>query len=104
MQYAVGIPSPIVITARHLAKRAPRSRYSSSRSRRPSSPSVTVSPGAPASGFAPVSTLIPGMIPRPARRSANLVPSADDWRSVSSKRMTPLTNSSRSGVVKSMSR
>ena len=33
------------ITARHLAKRAPSPRYSMSRSRRPSSPSVMVSPG-----------------------------------------------------------
>ncbi len=39
----VGRSSPIAITARHLAKRAPRSRYSARRSRRPSSPSVTVS-------------------------------------------------------------
>ena len=84
MQYAVGIPSPIVITARHLAKRAPSSRYSCSRSRRPSSPSVTFSPGAPARSFAPVSTLIPGMIPLSASSFANGVPSAVDWRSVSS--------------------
>ena len=58
-------PSPMRITARHFANRAPRSRYSARRSRRPSSPSVTVSPGEPASGFAPVSTLIPGRMPAP---------------------------------------
>ena len=43
-----GMPSPIVITARHFAKRAPSPRYSSSRARRPSRPSVTFSPGKPA--------------------------------------------------------
>src|SRR5688572_6417252 len=53
------MPLPIVSTARHFVKRAPRPRYSSSRSRSPSNPSVTVSSGAFASGFAPVSTLIP---------------------------------------------
>src|SRR3954465_5287360 len=45
------MPSPMVITARHLQKRVPISEYSASRSRRPSRPSVTFSPGAPASGL-----------------------------------------------------
>src|SRR5205809_215719 len=63
MQYALGIESPIVYVARHLAKRAPSEWYSARRSRRPSSPSVTVSPSAPASGLAPRSTLMPGMMP-----------------------------------------
>src|SRR6266516_2339262 len=45
MQVCEGIPSPIVITARHLAKRAPNCRYSTSRSRSPPSPSVIFSPG-----------------------------------------------------------
>ena len=62
-QYSLGMPSPIVITARHFVKRAPSSRYSARRSRRPSSPSVIVSPGAFARSFAPASTLMPGMIP-----------------------------------------
>jgi hypothetical protein len=53
-------------TARHLVNRAPRSWYSARRSRRPSRPSVTFSPVAPASGFAPLSTLMPGN--DPARR------------------------------------
>ena len=44
---SVGMPSPIVITARHFAKRAPSPRYSSRRARSPSSPSVTFSPGKP---------------------------------------------------------
>ncbi len=65
---------------------------------------MTFSPGAPASSLAPVSTLIPGMIPRAARSCGNGVPSADDCRIVSSKRITPLTYCSSSGVVKSMSR
>ena len=51
------------ITARHLANRAPIARYSSRRPRSPSSPSVMRSSGKPASGFAPRSTLMPGMIP-----------------------------------------
>src|SRR5207244_2684523 len=38
--------SPIVITARHFVKRAPSSRYSFRRSRRPSRPSVIFSSGA----------------------------------------------------------
>ena len=49
------------------ARRAPCS--SARRSRRPSRPSVTFSPSAPASGLAPVSTLIPGIMPRAASRS-----------------------------------
>jgi hypothetical protein len=44
-------------------QRAPMWRYSMRRSRNPSRPSVTVSPGAPASGFAPVSTLISTVTP-----------------------------------------
>jgi hypothetical protein len=44
-------------------QRAPIWRYSMRRSRNPSRPSVTVSPGAPASGFAPVSTLISTVTP-----------------------------------------
>ena len=51
------------ITARHFANRAPSSRYSTSRARRPSSPSVTSSSGDFASGVAPLSTLMPGMMP-----------------------------------------
>jgi len=41
------------------------------RSRRPSSPSVMVSPGNPASGLAPVSTLMPGIILLLARYVGN---------------------------------
>ena len=63
MQYSLGSASVIEYVARHFAKRAPSPRYSASRSRSPSRPSVMVSPSASASGFAPVSTLIPGMIP-----------------------------------------
>ena len=43
-----------------------------------------------ASGFAPLSTLMPGMIPLLSSSFGNGVPSADDWRMVSSKRITPL--------------
>ncbi len=90
--------------ARHLANRAPSSAYSASRSRSPSRPSVTVSPSASASGFAPMSTLMPGMIPFAVSTSRSGVPSAAFWRSVSSKRMTPLTNSSAPSVRKRNSR
>ena len=65
---------------------------------------MTVSPSASASGFAPWSTLIPGMIPFEASSSGNGVPSAELWRIVSSKRITPLMYSSAPGVVKSRSR
>ena len=51
---------------------------------------MIVSPGASASGFAPLSTLMPGMIPWRASTCGNGVPSAADWRIVSSKRITPL--------------
>ncbi len=104
MQNRVGMPSPIVITARHLVNRAPNLAYSARRSRRPSNPSVIFSPGNPASGFAPVSTLIPGMIPAWVNVSEKRVPSAVAWRMVSSKRMTPLMNSPTPAVVKSISR
>ena len=68
-------PAPMSITARHLANRAPSSGYSSSRSRRPSRPSVIVSPGKPASAFAPASTLMPGIMPCWARYFGNGTPS-----------------------------
>ena len=61
---------------------------------------MTVSPSACASGFAPLSTLIPGMTPFEASSSGNGVPSSAFWRIVSSKRMTPLMYSSAPGVVK----
>ena len=65
---------------------------------------MTVSPSACASGFAPWSTLMPGMMPFDASSSGNGVPSDALWRIVSSKRMTPLMYSSAPGVVKSISR
>ena len=84
------MPSPIAITARHFAKRAPIERYSESRSLRPSRPSVTVSPGAPARGFAPLSTLMPGMTPFSLSSFTKGLPSAVLCRIVSSNRITPL--------------
>jgi hypothetical protein len=51
---------------------------------------VIVSSGASASGFAPLSTLMPGMTPFDSSSFGNGVPSELDWRIVSSKRMTPL--------------
>src|SRR5919106_1479388 len=95
----------MMYVARHLAKRAPSSRYSARRSRRPSSPSVTVSPSAArASCLAPLSTLMPGMIPLLASSFGNGTPSLVDWRMVSSNRITPLMNSSTPSVVKRRSR
>src|SRR5271165_3870091 len=73
------------------------------RSRSPSRPSVTVSPAAPASGFAPASTLMPGKIPWFERTWTSGVPSELVWRIVSSCMMTPLMNSA-TPAVKSISR
>ena len=67
------VSSPTKYVARHFANRAPNSRYSASRSRSPSSPSVTVSPSNSASGCAPVSTLIrdhAGLLEHLGERSA----------------------------------
>ena len=91
----------MVITARHLAKRAPSAAYSASRSRSPSSPSVTSSPGAPASGFVPRSTLMPGRMPWRASSCGKGVPSSAFWRMVSSNRITPLIELASPGVVSS---
>src|SRR5947209_6103988 len=63
MPPVLGMPGPMVKTVRHLAKRAPRVRYSARRSRRPSRPSVICSPGKPARATVPLSTLMPGKIP-----------------------------------------
>src|SRR6516162_8519519 len=70
-QAELGRASVRWMTARHFAKRAPIAWYSLRRSRRPSSPSVTVSLGEPARGFAPVSTLIPGRMPWTVRALAS---------------------------------
>jgi hypothetical protein len=104
MQVPVGMPSPMRMTARHLAKRAPSFRYSSRRWRRPSRPSVTTSPGQPASGWLPLSTLIPARIPWSARQRANGTPALVDWRMVSSDRATPLIDPASPGAVARSSR
>src|SRR5512141_614131 len=104
MQYLVGIPSPMSITARHFAKRAPSARYSGRRPRNPSSPSVIFSPGNPISAFAPSSTLILGTIPCRSSTFVYGVPSAERCRIVSSYRITPLMNSETPGVVNRRSR
>jgi hypothetical protein len=65
---------------------------------------VITSSGANGSGFVPLSTLIPGMIPLSASSFASGVPSLAFWRIVSSKRITPLMNSSHPFAVKSISR
>src|SRR2546423_1005689 len=104
MHAHVGMFSPMVITARHLAKRAPSWKYSCRRLRNPSRPSVTFSPGCSAMSCAPPSTLMPGMMPFFFMCSAKGVPSRVFCLSVSSKRMTPLTNSAAPGVVNRSSR
>ena len=78
------MPSPIVITARHFAKRAPSSRYSSSRSRRPSRPSVTFSLGRAGERLRALVDLDPGDDPLLVEDFGNGVPSAALWRIVSS--------------------
>ena len=93
-----------MITPRHFVKRAPSSRYSCKRSRRPSRPSVSFSSGEPASAFAPVSTLMPGSTPCDDSTSARRRPSDASCRSVSSNRITPLTVSPMPGQVNSSSR
>ena len=65
---------------------------------------MTFSPAAPASGLAPVSTLMPEMTPWPASTSTKGAPSEACWRIVSSNRMTPEMNSLAPGVVNSSSR
>jgi hypothetical protein len=47
---------------------------------------------------------MPGMMPLSASTFGNGTPSLVDWRIVSSKRITPLTNSSTPSVVKRRSR
>ncbi len=104
MHVRVGIFSPIAITARHLANRAPSFRYSVNRSRKPSKPSVIFSPGKFAIALAPLSTLIPGMIPCCSNASTKLRPSRVFCRIVSSKRITPLMKSPAPFVVNKTSR
>ena len=92
--------SAIRKTARHLAKRAPMPVYSARRSRSPSSPSVTVSPDEPASGFAPVSTLMPGRMPWLDKACASDPPPECLWCMVSSYMIAPLMKSSTPGVLR----
>jgi hypothetical protein len=63
-----------------------------------------VSPGASASGFAPVSTLIPGTMPRLASTWTSGIPPELFCLIVSSCMITPLMRSQASGAVKSISR
>jgi hypothetical protein len=104
MHTRLGSPAPGVMTPRHLAKRAPMPAYSASRSRRPSRPSVTVSCAWPASGFAPVSTLMPGMMPAPVSAETKDAPVLVFWRMVSSKRIAPLMHAPRPGALTISSR
>ena len=104
MHLRVGILSPMLMTARHLAKRAPNCRYSASRLRSPSRPSVIFSPGKFAIGFAPLSTLMPGMIPCCSNASTKVRSSRVFCRIVSSKSITPLINSPTPAVVNKISR
>src|SRR5438132_2449524 len=101
MHACVGMPSPMVMTERHLAKRQPSLKYSSRRLARPSSPSLTFSPfGASGRSARPLSTLTPGMVPFFARYSGNVEPSFAFWRVVSSNRITPERYCSTPGVPK----
>ena len=103
-QVAVGRPSPMTITARHLVKRAPSSRYAASLSRSPSSPWVVFSPAKAGNAIVPWSTLIPGMTPCRARISGMGAPPPVFWRIVSSNRIAPLMNSPKAGAVNNNSR
>src|SRR6266566_3176572 len=79
-------------------------RYSASRLRSPSRPSVIFSPGKFAIGFAPLSTLMPGMIPCCFNASTKVRSSRVFCRIVSSNRITPLINSPTPAVVNKISR
>ena len=65
---------------------------------------MTVSPGYPAKGLAPVSTLIPGIIPCWLKYAGKGTPPLVFCRSVSSYKITPLIYSLAPGVVNSISR
>ena len=84
-----GIPSPILITARHFVNFAPIPAYSLSLSSSPSRPTVTVSPGQLSIGCKPLSTFMPGNAPCFEIMSLNRVPSAADCLIVSSNKITP---------------
>ena len=92
MHKSDGIPSLIVITALHLANRAPISKYSCSRSLNPSNPSVIFSPGNDDKSLAPVSTLMPGITSLSFNNFTNGVLSEQvvDCLNVSSNMITPL--------------
>src|ERR1700679_3158679 len=104
MAYLEGIPESMLITARHLANLAPTLWYWEKGSGNPARPSVMVSPGNPGSGFAPKSTLMPGIIPAFARYAGNGTPSLVFWWMVSSYRITPLIYDDAPGAVNSISR
>src|SRR5918999_2645915 len=103
MQLSVGMPSPMVMTARHLVKRAPRSLYSASLSPKPSRPWVNFSLGERGMLTVLLSTFMPGMTPWLSSTVGIGVPSEASWRRVSSKRITPERNSPMPSVVKSIS-
>ena len=76
--------SPIVITARHLLKTAPSVLYSAKRSRRPSRPSVTSSPGQNGKRLRAEIDLDARMDALVLQDFTSGVPSAAFWRIVSS--------------------
>src|SRR5215210_4346042 len=100
----VGMPSPMVMTARHLVKCAPASRYSSSLSARPSRPWVYFSFGRSGMLTVLLSTLRPGITPWSSSTFGNGLPSEAFWPMVSSKRITPDRYSPMPSVVNSISR
>ena len=93
----------MVMTARHLVKRAPSSLYSASLSPRPSRPWVNFSPSERGMSTVLLSTLMPGMTPAFSSTRGIGVPSEASWRRVSSKRITPERNSPMPSVVNSIS-
>jgi hypothetical protein len=103
MQPLVGMPSPMVITARHLVKRAPSSLYSARLSPRSSRPWVNFSPLERGRSTVLLSTLMPGITPAFSSTRAIGVPSEVSWRMVSSNRITPERNSPMPSVVNSIS-
>src|SRR5215212_6658487 len=74
MQPSVGMPSPMVMTARHLVKRAPSSLYSASLSCSPSRPWVNFSLGERGKFTVLLSTFMPGITPWSSSTFEGLLP------------------------------
>ena len=94
----------MVITARHLAKRAPSLKYSSRRLEQPVEPLGDLLAGRSGEVVRALVDLDAGDDALLREIVGNGVPSSVFWRIVSSNRITPERNCSMPGVVKSSPR